>query len=179
MPQYAYFDSTVAAPSPVIGWYDTESLTYPTLPIAADLLALTAEQWAERMTGQWAVSNGALVAYTPPAPVLTLAQQAQAALAAGLTVTSTGTPALDGLYSVDAAAQQNIQAVQIYIQANGKFPGSTGTYAWLDKSGAAHVFPSVTEFTAFATAVADYVADLQMIIYTGTGTLPAATKAIA
>ena len=68
--------------------------------------------------------------------------------------------------------------MQIYIQANGKFPGSTGTYAWLDKSGAAHVFPSVTEFTAFATAIADFVADIQMTIYTGSGTIPAATATI-
>ncbi|MDE1906632.1 MAG: hypothetical protein KGH75_09310, partial [Rhodospirillales bacterium] len=115
--------------------------------------------------------------YIPP-PTPTLAQQAAAMIAAGLGITSTGTPALNGTYSVDATAQHNIQAVQIYIQANGKFPGSSGTYAWLDKAGAPHAFPTVAEFTAFATAVADFVADLQMIIYTGTGTLPADTATI-
>jgi hypothetical protein len=148
------------------------------MPAASDLLELTPAQWAARMTGQWAVSNGALVPYTPPAPVLTLAQQAAAALYAGITITSTGTPALNGVYSCDKQAQSNIQAVQIYIQANGKFPGSSGTYPWLDKSGAPHVFPSVAEFTAFATAIADYVADCQMIVYTGAGTLPAPTATI-
>lgn len=68
MPQYAYFDSTIAAPSPVLGWYDTDALEYPNLPAAANLLAISAAQWGERMTGRWAVSNGALVPYTPPAP---------------------------------------------------------------------------------------------------------------
>ncbi len=124
----------------------------------------------------WTTDGGQIVAYVPPAP--TLAQQAAALIAGGLTITSTGTPALNGTYSTDATAQQNIQAVQIYIQANGKFPGSSGTYPWLDKAGQPHVFPTISEFTAFATAVADFVADLQMIVYTGAGTLPAATATI-
>ena len=72
---YAHFDSTVTAPSPVIGWYDTGLYAY-SLPATNDLLALTSAQWATRLSGLWAVSAGALVAYTPPAPTLTLAQQA-------------------------------------------------------------------------------------------------------
>ncbi|MDR3736024.1 MAG: hypothetical protein P4L10_10875 [Acidobacteriaceae bacterium] len=81
MTQYAYFDSTISAPSPVVSWPDTEFLPLVNMPPAADLLALTPAQWDARMTGLWAVSNGALVAYTPPviAPTLAEAQATQTA----------------------------------------------------------------------------------------------------
>lgn len=112
----------------------------------------------------------------PPAP--TLARQAEALIGGGITITSTGTPSLNGVYAANPAAQGNLLAVQTYILTNAKFPGSSGTYPWLDASGAAHIFPSVAEFEAFATAVANFVADCTMIILTGTGTLPVATATI-
>ena len=64
MPQYAYFDATAPAPQPVIGWFDTDSRSYPVMPPAAELLALTASQWQGRLADPsgWAVQNGALVA---------------------------------------------------------------------------------------------------------------------
>jgi hypothetical protein len=80
MTQYASFDHTVSDPKPVKGWYDTGALTYPSLPASADLLELTSEQWAARLTGQWAVSGGALVPYTPPVVPVPLSQRALAAL---------------------------------------------------------------------------------------------------
>jgi hypothetical protein len=82
MPQFAHYDHAKAAPSPVIGWYDTDALTYPNLPASSDLLEVTTEQWSAHMTNPsgWAVSNGALVSYTPSATTPTLAQQALAAL---------------------------------------------------------------------------------------------------
>jgi hypothetical protein len=64
----------------VIGWYDTAALAYPNLPPTANLLVLTAPQWTARLTGCWAVSGGALVAYTPPAVPVPLAKQALTAL---------------------------------------------------------------------------------------------------
>ena len=90
--QYAQYNPALL-PAPVLGWYDTAEFDYPTLPPSTDLLALTPAQWAERTSGQWAVSNGALVAYVPPVIAPTLAQAqatqigivnaaAQAALAA-------------------------------------------------------------------------------------------------
>lgn len=82
MTQYAYFNSNIAAPSPVIGWFDTGALTYPNLPIAADLLVMTQAQWNARLTGRWAVADGALVAYTPPAPIADTRLAAQTALTA-------------------------------------------------------------------------------------------------
>jgi hypothetical protein len=181
MPQYAQYNPAIAAPSPVTGWYDTDLLSYPNLPPLSDLLQVTAAQWTARMANPsgWAVSNGALVAFTPPAPVLTLAQQATLALAAGITITSTGTPSLNGTYTCDATAQARITSVQAYIQANGKFPGSTTTMTWVLMNGSVITFPTTSEFTAFATAVANYVWDLDEIILTNAGTLPVAADTIS
>ena len=61
MTQYACFDGTKPDPKPILGWYDTGVVTYPSMPPASDLLALTAAQWAARLTGIWAVSGGELV----------------------------------------------------------------------------------------------------------------------
>jgi hypothetical protein len=87
MPKYAYYDSTVAALSPVLAWYDTDNFKYSSLPAVADLLEISETQWDARLTNPsgWAVSAGALVAYTPPAPTAaqlfaTLQLQAQMSL---------------------------------------------------------------------------------------------------
>lgn len=80
MARYAAYNSDVAAPSPVLGWYDTGEFAYENLPKAGDLLEMTDAQWTARMSGQWAVSAGALVAYTPPAPAVDSRVAAQAAL---------------------------------------------------------------------------------------------------
>ena len=87
MPKYAQYDPSAAAPAPVTGCLDTDTLPALRLPASGALL-LTAAQWDAHWSGQWAVSAGALVPYTQPAPVLPPAQQAQAALSAGLTITS-------------------------------------------------------------------------------------------
>ena len=70
MAKYAYFNSAVAAPSPVIGWYDTDDFTYASMPTTNDLLEVDETQWDARLTDPsgWAVSAGALVAYVAPAP---------------------------------------------------------------------------------------------------------------
>lgn len=123
----------------------------------------------------WAISNGSIVAAAPPS----LSQQAQAALSAGLTITSTSTPSLNGTYAVDSTAQARITSVQTYIQANGKFPGSNTTMAWVQMNGTPVVFPSTEEFQAFGTAVANYVWDLDEIILTNSGSLPPASVTIS
>jgi hypothetical protein len=130
--------------------------------------------------GWSATQTGGTWSFAAPAPfVPTLTQQAQAALAAGIGITSTGTPSLNGTYAIDVASQQKINSVALFIAVNQKFPGGGTTYPWLDMSGTVHTFPSTTEFNAFATAVADYVAQLDMIIATGTGTLPVSAVTIA
>jgi hypothetical protein len=122
-------------------------------------------------------------ATTPPPPTAAQALSAQvaAAFAAGQTITSSSTPALNGTYPVDAATQNKIAQVEMFIQKNGVFPGSSGTsLAWYDIAGAAHIFPSVVLFSEFATAVANYVADLDLYGAGAPGaTLPSSSVTIA
>ena len=179
MTQYAYFDASQPSPSPVIGWYDTAALHYPSLPAESNLLPLTAAQWGARLTGEWAVAGGALVAYEPPVTPPSLAQQAQMALAAGLTIASAGTPAIDGAYAVDPATQAKIAAVEVYIIKNGTFPGGAASYAWPTLAGGFATFPSVAVYQTWATAIADYVSALDIIAAVDSGALPAASVTIA
>lgn len=122
--------------------------------------------------------------YVAPPPLTAaqqLAIQVSAAFAAGLAVTCTGTPALNGTYAVDDAAQARISRIETYIEKNGKFPGSAGTQlAMQDLQGGWHVFPSTALFTEFATAVADYVTELDLYAAGAAGaSLPAANVTIA
>lgn len=126
----------------------------------------------------WAYAGGTFTAPpAPPAP--TLAQQAAAAINAGLTITSTGTPALNGTYACDDAHQARINRVQGFIEANGKFPNGLTELPWPDMSGAIHLFPTTAEFTAFASAIADYVMALDAVIMGVSTALPAISVKIA
>jgi hypothetical protein len=149
------------AVSPALTWVDVSAVSPP--PRAG---------WSAVQTaGVWTFA-------APAEPILTLAQQAMAALSAGLAVTSTGTPALNGAYAVDAATQSRIQAELIAILLNGTFADGTTSVAWPDVSGATHDFASVDGFKTFASAVSAYVAGLYKCI-NGTATaLPAATATI-
>ena len=125
-------------------------------------------------------ANGTFTLPTPPtAPAPTLAQQAQALLNAGLAITSTGTPALNGTYATDAAAVQNATNIAGYISINQKFPGNTTTtLTYTDAAGNPHVFPSTAEFLAFYTAAGNFVADCQDVIYGLSTALPSAAATI-
>lgn len=115
----------------------------------------------------------------PPAPSPpTLAQQAQSALNSGITVNSTGTPALNGIYACDLETRSNLQAQVISILLNGTFTNGTASLQWPDISGAMHTF-DVTHFKAFATAIGNAVGTLKQIIATGAGTLPTQPLTIA
>jgi hypothetical protein len=165
MTQYAYFDHAASQPAPVIGWYDTGILTYPNLPAAADLLNVTPEQWTARMANPsgWAVQAGALVAYTPPEPVLTLAQQAATAAVSGITLTISGSLILAAtLFPTDTATQGKLNAVVTAINATGGFPGGSATYPIKDASGAWHTF-MLGQYKAVAGAIAAYVAACGLI----------------
>jgi hypothetical protein len=118
-------------------------------------------------------------------PTLTPAQVASAlaetTLLAGLNITSTSTPAINGLYSLTPTSQNNINATITYILLNGTFPGGGSTMAWADASGNPHVFPSIAEFKAFATAVANFVSTVSIYGDTGgaQGSIPANNITIA
>lgn len=111
----------------------------------------------------WAFDGANFTAPAQPAPPPpTLSQQMQAALSAGLTINSTSTPALNGVYAVDQNAEFNIASVINYITVNGVFPGKAAVYPWADMAGNFHVLPNVAVFKAMATAIADYVSQWKL-----------------
>jgi hypothetical protein len=113
--------------------------------------------WVE-VTGSWLPAPTAAELATQQ-----LASQIQSAYSAGLTVTSTSTPVVNGTYGIRAQDQQTINAVETFVLKNNAFPGSSGTsLAYQDQSGTFHVFPSLTVWSEFANAVANYIADLKM-----------------
>ena len=109
------------------------------------------------------------------------AMAAAAAIAAGLTITSTGTPAVNGTYACDATSVSNFNAVETYVLRNSTFPGPASQQAWVTQTGAVVVIPNTTVFNEIATAIANYVALVQLYAYSGgqTGSLPASSVTIA
>ena len=83
---YAYSSTTETLGGyPVVGWVDVAifSAAPSWLPVAADMIALTSDEWAARKLVNQIVVDGAVSTYTPPA--LTLAAQATAALSTART----------------------------------------------------------------------------------------------
>ena len=161
MPKYACFDPTLSI-APVCGWYDTDAYTYTNLPASTNLLLMTDAQWTARLTGQWAVQNGALIAATPAPP--TLAQQAQVALNAGLTIGLSGSITLaPTVFPVDAVTTGKIGAVVTTLLARGEFPNGGTSYPMKDAMGEWHTF-DIIQYEAVAGAISTYAASLYLII---------------
>jgi hypothetical protein len=179
MTQYASYNPTVASPSPVTGWYDTALFPYPNLPPATDLLEVTAAQWAARLANPsgWAVSSGALVAYTPPAPALTLAQQATAQLKAGVAVTFATSAGLSATYTTTTKAQVKIMAEANWLIKNGTFINGTSTLILVDATGAQRAF-NVAQFAAFQAAYAPYISAVDLVADSNEGAPPDATLTV-
>lgn len=157
MPRFAHFDSTITdRPAPVLGWLDTDLLHYPSPPADADLLVLTDEQWVQRMKGSWAVEFGTLVAYTPPPPPLTPAQEAAAIINQPVTVQCVTDPQLDAVYANDAASRQAMIGVVAHVSAGLGLPGGGQAFNWPDAAGTQRLWPEA-EFVAFASAVSEFV----------------------
>ena len=179
MPQYAYFDPDSPSPHPVLGWYDTEKLHYSSLPGGGNLIEMTPEQWAARLTGQWAVDRRSLVPYSPPAPEPTLAQQAAALLATGLTVTSGSDANINGTYPCDPVSQQRMQAEVISIFMSETFADGEASTSWIDVDGVPHAPFSIIQFKSLATAIGAFVAGCTKCITGQSTTLPSSTAEIA
>lgn len=183
MTMYAAFDTTVSGPSPVLGWYDTNVAYNPPVDYTK-MLAVTDAQIAARglMSNRWAVSGGALVPYNPTPTPLTLPQQASNALYAGVEITSTSTPALNGLYPVDAATQSHLQAEMISLLVSGgtAFADGSTSVVWPDMASPKvnHTF-TAAEFKLFATAIYAYVAALYKVVNGSSTTIPPASVTIA
>lgn len=126
---------------------------------------------ASDSTGSWIFAP--FVAPTP-----TVAQQAQAALSAGLSVVSTGTPALNGTYATDQLSQMDIIAIETSLNAGKGFPGGVTTFNYADTLGAFHAFTQ-SNFTDFAAAVRDYVYALKSVIAGSSSTPPNESSTIA
>jgi hypothetical protein len=112
----------------------------------------------------------------PAAPAPTPAEIASAALAAGIAIASTSSPALNAIYSVDPGAQANVTAIVTGISAGEGLPGGNSTFDYLDMSGEPHAFTSA-QFTTLAAAIRNYVYALDMYGY-GQGSQPAASATI-
>ena len=128
----------------------------------------------------WAASqSGGVWSFTAPAaPALTLAQQAQALLAGGLALTSTGDAALDATYALDPATISYIGNEMMSLVKNATFADGTTTVVWPDVGGTLHTF-SVTQFEAFATECGLVVAGARKCIIGVPGaTLPASSATI-
>jgi hypothetical protein len=125
------------------------------------------------------VVAGVEAVYTAHNPAtIPLPTQAQSALATGLQLTSTGTPALNGTYAVDPLSQHDIVAIETSLNAGKGFPGGATTFNYPDATGVMHSF-SAANFTDFAAAVRDYVYALKSVIAGASTTIPAASTTIA
>jgi hypothetical protein len=77
-------------------------------------------------------------------------------------IVSTSTPAFNGTYAIDPATQRKVQAISLYIAVNGKFPAGQATQAWPDVNATMHQFQTTAQWQAFATAIGDFVAGVDL-----------------
>lgn len=89
------------------------------------------------------------------------AQQAQAsfasALATGLAVSSTGTPAFSATFALDPTTQSELAGIAGRVALTGTFPGGGTSYAFPDINGAQVSIPTVALFKNFFAAYGDYL----------------------
>ena len=106
----------------------------------------------------------------------------EALLAGGITLTSTGTPALNGTYSTTPTAMVNTAGIATSIANGLGLPGGGATFNYRDSSGAAHAFDAA-HFLPFAAAVRDFVYHCDEAMATiaagGTATFPSNQVTIA
>jgi hypothetical protein len=99
-------------------------------------------------------------------------------IAGGLTLTSPTSPALNGVYALDATTQTNITTVASYINDYGEFPtGQATNFPWPLQAGGTVIWPTTAAFTAFAKAVGQVVAMAKLAPALGQP-LPSTTIAI-
>ena len=93
------------------------------------------------------------------APTPTPAQQLADALASGVTLTWSASPALNGTYALDQITQANITAESVSMLMNNAFTSGQLQRYWPDVSGTPHQF-TIAQFKLFATTIAAYVDSL-------------------
>ena len=126
----------------------------------------------------WVAAGNTPTPYVALAP--TPAEQAAEAIAAGVTITSTGTPAINGTYACDAAAVADIGAETLSVIVTQQFTNGATSIQWPLADGTLVTFPSPQVFQAWAVAVSRYVsACKQYASGAQEATLPASTVGIA
>src|SRR5689334_14318015 len=78
-----------------------------------------------------------------------MATLAQAALFAGIEISSLTVPAINGTYACDPLSQADIVAIETGLNAGKGFPGGATTFGYPDIDGVLHTF-SETVFANFA-----------------------------
>jgi hypothetical protein len=137
-----WVDISTITPAPQVGWSAVET------------------------SGAWAFTAPS----PPPAP--TPAQLAAAAystfIGGGLTVTSTATPGLNGVYPIDADSQVTISTEAQFVSTFAEFTNQqTTNLEWQTQNGAMATFPTTQAFMAFAKAAAQAVAAAKLAAATG------------
>lgn len=113
-----------------------------------------------------------------PTPAQTAAAAYAAFIAGGITVTSTGTPALDGIYAIDQGMQEQISEEAQFVGAFQEFTtGSATNLPWFLANNNPVIFPTTTEFMAFAKQVGQLVAAAKLA-YAQAASMPAAAITI-
>lgn len=69
MPKYAWYDPTVIPISPILGWYDTDTLYYTNLPTGSQLFTLTDDEWKGRFFNTFGVEDGEIVPCPPKSAI--------------------------------------------------------------------------------------------------------------
>src|SRR5689334_13955906 len=83
----------------------------------------------------WIEAGGTPDAEPPLSPATVL----DVALRAGIQIASTGTPALDGTYSLDPVSRANIAAIYAGIKGGDGLPGGGASFVYTDPLGS-HTF---------------------------------------
>ena len=140
-----------------------------TLPPGA--LACAAEETVNWQS--WANVGGVLTATA--APALTPVQQAFKALAAGITVTFTGSLTYTTTFLTDSASMSNWMKLATVVNTTGAFPGGATSWDMSDSTGVWHTF-TLSQWKAVAGALALFDAQcLQIIAGHPSVTLPPST----
>jgi hypothetical protein len=132
-----------------------------------------------QVTQGWLYSNNTFSSPGPPVSP-TLAKQAMTALAAGVQIKSTGTPALNGTYACTGALYEDMVQEVAALAAGFGLVGEGETMPWMDQSGVQHTITQA-QFVAIASAVRNYAATCKQIIagVSGINALPAQPVIIA
>lgn len=126
------------------------------------------------------VAGAAMLPLPKPAPAPTIAQQAAAMAATGCQVTSASAPALNDTYAVDPVTILKLTSLSHYISVNGKFPAGQSVLPWPNAARTRFAaFTSTAQFQQLATALADFVTEIDLAVDGASTTLPSSSKTIS